>query len=116
MSRLLAVGDVRQEAQFPRALDGAGELDLVPAAGASDASGADLALLAHRAAQRAEVLVVHDVDLVATERARLEAGATAHALLVTPTSSGGTGSTLLCHRLQAYLRLSNRLSPQSGAV
>src|SRR4051794_26888292 len=109
------VGDVRQETQLTGALDGAGELNLMASAGARDASGADLALLAHRAADRPEVLVVDDVDLVATERARLETGTAAHALLVTPASSR-TGSTLLCHYLQAYLRLSNRLTPQSAGV
>src|SRR4051812_19953786 len=68
-------------------------------AGAGDASGSDLALLAHRAADRPEVLVVDDVDLVATERARLEPASAGHALLVTP-AVRRPGSTLLCHYLQ----------------
>src|SRR3954470_2521061 len=93
------VGDVRQEAKLTGALDGAGELDLMASAGAGDASGPDLALLAHCAADRPEVLVVDDVDLVATERARLEPASAGHALLVTP-AVRRPGSTLLCHYLQ----------------
>src|SRR4051812_50222159 len=71
----------------------------MPPAGPGDTSGTDLALLAHSAAQRAEVLVVDDVDLVATERARLEPASAGHALLVTP-AVRRPGSTLLCHYLQ----------------
>src|SRR4051812_2972994 len=79
-----SVGHVGQKAELAGALDRDRELLLVPAAGASDASGADLALLAHRAAQRAEVLVINDVDLVAAELARLAPATARGALLVTP--------------------------------
>src|SRR3712207_4560013 len=48
------------------------ELGLVAAACAGHARRADLALVADRAAQRGEVLVVDDVDLLPAERARLE--------------------------------------------
>src|SRR3954453_8812104 len=75
---------VGKEAKLAGALDGDRELLLVPAAGARDASRADLALLAHRAAQRAEVLVVDDVDLVAAELAGLAPAASRRTLLVTP--------------------------------
>src|SRR3954464_2531116 len=56
----------------------------MPAAGACDAGRADLALLAHRATERAEVLVVDDVDLVSAELAWLTPAAARWALLVTP--------------------------------
>src|SRR4051812_8463331 len=79
-----SVRDVRQKAELAGALYGDRELLLVPAAGASDASGADLALLAHGAAQRAEVLVVDDVDLVAAELAGLAPAASRWTLLVAP--------------------------------
>src|ERR671911_1886305 len=69
----LPVGDVRQEPQLTRALDRGGELRLVTAACAGHARRADLALVADRAAQRREVLVVDYVDLLPAERARLEA-------------------------------------------
>src|SRR3712207_3878501 len=46
------------------------ELGLVAAACAGHARRADLALVADRAAQRGEVLVVDDVDLLPAERAR----------------------------------------------
>src|SRR5919108_2545262 len=76
-----AVGDVGQEAQFTSALDRLGELALMAPAGPGDAGGPDLALLAHGAAQGAEVLVVDDVDLVAAEGARLPAPAGPRTLL-----------------------------------
>src|SRR4051794_25562040 len=79
-----SVGHVGQEAKLAGTLDRDRELLLVPAAGARDASRADLALLAHRAAQRAEVLVIDDVDLVAAELARLAPAASRWPLLVTP--------------------------------
>ena len=50
------------------------------AAGAGHARRADLALVADRATQRREVLVVDDVDLLPAERAGLEAPATGRAL------------------------------------
>src|SRR3954463_6163125 len=79
-----SVRDVGQEAKLAGALDGDRELLLVPAAGACDAGRADLALLAHRATERAEVLVVDHVDLVSAELAGLAPAAARWALLVTP--------------------------------
>src|SRR3954469_25678168 len=79
-----SVGHVGQQAELAGALDCDRELLLVPTAGASDACRADLALLAHRAAQRSEVLVVDDIDLVAAELARLAPAASRWTLLVTP--------------------------------
>src|SRR4051794_39551619 len=67
----LALGDVGEEPELTRALDRSRELRLMPAACARDASRADLALLAHVPPERAELLVVHVLDLVAAERARL---------------------------------------------
>src|SRR6266508_450985 len=74
-SRRLPVRDVRQEAQLARPLDRDGELRLVTAAGAGNTRRADLALVADRAPQRREVLVIDDVDLLPAERAWLEAPA-----------------------------------------
>src|SRR3954454_12965969 len=67
----LALCHVGQESKLPGALDRTRELTLVAAAVAGDAGRADLALLAHGAAKRREVLVVDDVDLVLAEVARL---------------------------------------------
>src|SRR3954468_15489368 len=103
-----SVGHVGQQAELAGAVDrdrrrragglcGApAELLLVPTAGASDASRANLALLAHRAAQRAEVLVVDDIDLVAAELARLAPAASRWTLLVTPTRCL-LPATCFCH-------------------
>src|SRR3954462_6972589 len=91
-----SVRDVRKEAKLAGALHGDRELLLVPPAGARDASRADLALLAHRAAQRAEVLVVDDVDLVAAELAGLAPAASRRTLLVTPARCL-LPATCLCH-------------------
>src|SRR3954453_6452774 len=93
----LAVSDVRQQAELASALDGDRDLTLMPAAGPRDASRADLALLAHRAPQRAEVLVVDDVDLVAAERARLAPATPALTLPVTPSPLSRGPATLLRH-------------------
>src|SRR3954471_17906084 len=92
----LPVGHVRQEPQLASALDRDRELLLVPAAGARNAGRADLALLAHRAAQRAEVLVVDDLDLVAAELAWLAPAASRWTLLVTPARCL-LPATCLCH-------------------
>src|SRR3954464_9615386 len=67
----------------------------MPTAGTGDPGRANLALLAHRPAQRAEVLVVNDVDLVAAELARLAPTAAPLALPVTP--SRWSPATLLRH-------------------
>jgi hypothetical protein len=89
--------DVREEAKFPGALHRTSELALVAPAAPGDAGGADLALLAHGAAQGAEVLVVDDVDLVATESARLPATAGPGALLSIAPTRLLPATTLFCH-------------------
>ena len=72
----LSVRNVREKARArAAALHRAGQLRLVTPAGAGDARRADLALVADRAPQGSEVLVVDDVDLLPAERARLEAPA-----------------------------------------
>src|SRR4051794_5676043 len=91
-----SVGHVGQESELAGALHRDRELLLVPAAGARDASRADLALLAHRAAQGAEVLVIDDVDLVAAELARLAPAPSPWTLLVTPARCL-LPATCLCH-------------------
>src|SRR5919107_2608298 len=105
------VRDVRQEPQFACALDRGGELGLMATTGAGDARRANLALVADRPAQRCEVLVVDDVDLVPAERARLEPPGSgcppAAALAVT---SGGC-STLLRH---VFLPAYSLLRGQNG--
>src|SRR3954467_4395719 len=68
----------------------------MPTAGAWGAGRADPALLAHRATQRAEVLVVDDVDLVAAELAGLAPAASRWTLLVTPARCL-LPATCLCH-------------------
>src|SRR5512134_2581243 len=77
------VGDVREEAELTRALDRVCELGLVAAAGAGHTRRADLALVADRPAQRCEVPVVDDVDLVTAERARLAPPAAGRTLAAT---------------------------------
>src|SRR5215208_4031181 len=105
------VRDVRQESHFACPLDRGGELGLVTTAGAGDSRRANLALVADRPAQRCEVLVVDDVDLVPAERARLEPPGSgcpsAAALAVT---SGGC-STLLRH---VFLPAYSLLRGQNG--
>src|ERR671939_161392 len=81
---LSALCYVWQQPELARALDRDRELALVAPAGAGDPGRADLALLAHRAAQRAEVLVVHDVDLVAAELAWLAPAAPGGTLASVP--------------------------------
>src|SRR5947209_20579034 len=53
----LPLRDVREQAELAGPLDRAGELALVATAGARDARGADLALLAHRTPEGAEVQI-----------------------------------------------------------
>src|SRR5919108_6664971 len=93
-SRRLPVCDVRQETQLTRPLDRGGELGLVTAAGAGHARRADLPLVADRATERREVLVVDDVDLLPAERAWLDAPArgalAADAALAVPRLSSTT--------------------------
>jgi hypothetical protein len=56
------LGDVRQQCELPRALDGAGDLALMAAARSRDPRRADLAALGDEPAQRRNVLVVDLVD------------------------------------------------------
>src|ERR1700677_3696502 len=79
-----ALVHVRQQRQLARTLDGPGDLVLVAAAGAGDPARADLALLGDELAQRADVLVVDLLDVVAAVLARLAPAATGTALLVSP--------------------------------
>src|SRR5581483_1311422 len=99
-----ALGDVGKETELPRALHRAGELALMAPACPGDAGGADLALLAHGATQGAEVLVVHDIDLVATEGARLAASAGPGALLAVAPPRLLPATTLLCHLKRTPLK------------
>src|SRR5439155_147090 len=64
-----------------------------------DAGGADLALLAHGAAQCAEVLVVDDVDLVPAERAGLPtpSGAGPLTAIAPARLLPAVATTLFCH-------------------
>src|SRR5215203_1757071 len=80
MVRRLPVCDVRQEPQLTCTLDRGRELGLVTAAGACHARGANLSLVTDRPAQRGEILVIDDVDLLPAERAGLEAPATGASL------------------------------------
>src|SRR5205809_7684482 len=66
-----AVGHVREKAELAGSFDGARKLGLMAAAGPGDPGGADLAFVADRPPQRADVLVVDDVDLLATVGAGL---------------------------------------------
>src|SRR4029079_11913900 len=65
------IGDVRQQGDLPRALDGRLKLPLVHRAGAGDSAGQNLAALRHERADKLEVLVVDVVDLVRAELADL---------------------------------------------
>src|SRR5947209_4848102 len=93
----LPLRDVREQAELAGPLDRAGELALVATAGARDARGADLALLAHRTPEGAEVLVVDDVDLVSAELAGLAAAAACRSALTLTPAGRCLPATLLCH-------------------
>src|SRR2546430_13079898 len=95
MRRALAFGNVWEQAELAGALYRRRELALVAPAGSRDPRGADLALLAHRPAKRAEVLVVDDVDLVAAERAWLGPGPSRGALAYLP-SAGLLAAAVFC--------------------
>src|SRR5207247_4757106 len=80
------------------ALDRARQLRLVAAAGAGHARGADLALVAHRAPEPRDVLVVDGVDLVPAIWAGLATPASGRALPVSPPPVVPAGAaTLLRH-------------------
>src|SRR4051794_32170033 len=96
------------------------ELLLVPAAGASDPGRADLALLAHGATQRAEVLVIDHVDLVTAELAWLAPAASRWALLVTPARCL-LPTTCFCHAnsllpVRSQNGMSSSPEPPAGAL
>ena len=63
-----ALVHVGQQRQLAGALDGRGDLALVPSAGAGDAPRADLALLGDEPAQAGHVLVIDLLDLVSAVR------------------------------------------------
>src|SRR3954468_13538444 len=94
-----SVGDVGQETELPRPLHGESKLALMAPAGPRDAGGADLALLAHGAAEGAEILVVDDVDLVPAEGARLPTPSGARALTAVAPARllPAVATTLFCH-------------------
>src|SRR5205085_10241834 len=94
-----AFRDVWQEADLSGTLDRPRELALMAPAASGDPGRADLALLAHGPAQRAEVLVVDDVDLVPAERAGLPPAASGRALSSVP-SPGRLPAALLRHGLR----------------
>src|SRR2546423_13385153 len=75
-----ALGHVRQQGQLARALDRTSDLALVAAAGAGDAPRPDLAAVGDQPAQRADVLVVDLLDLVAAVRTGLAPTASGTAL------------------------------------
>src|SRR3954471_25056741 len=79
-----ALADVGQQRQLARALDRAGDLVLVPAAGARDAARADLAAIGDELPQRGDVLVVDELHLVAAVLAGLPAPAAASGLAIPP--------------------------------
>src|SRR3954447_26498899 len=92
---LPALADVGKQADLTGALDRARELRRVAPAGAGDARGADLALVAHRAPEPRDVLVVDRLDLVAAIRAGLAAPASGRALPVpTPLVVAGSATSL----------------------
>jgi hypothetical protein len=66
-----ALSHVRQQSDLTRTLHSASDLALVPAAGAGDSTGADLAAVRDEPAQSRDVLVVDLLDLVAAVRAWL---------------------------------------------
>src|SRR3954452_4531345 len=81
---LAGVGDVRQERQLAGALHGRRDLVLVTPAGAGDAPRPDLAALRDELAQRVDVLVVDELDLVAAVLALLATAAATDTLAISP--------------------------------
>jgi hypothetical protein len=66
-----ALGNVREQGQLARSLDGSGHLALVTAAGTRDPARADLPAVGDETPQRRQILVVDLLDLVAAVRAGL---------------------------------------------
>src|SRR5262249_44872751 len=89
-----AFADVGQQRQFTRALDGAGDLVLVPAAGAGAAPRADLAAVGDELGEEVDVLVVDELNLVAAVLTGLPAPAASSGLAITPARRP---AALLCH-------------------
>src|SRR5215217_3543455 len=81
---LAVVADIWQQRDLARPLHRRGDLVLVAAAGTGDPPRADLAAVGHVLAERADVLEVDLVDLVAAEPAGLPAAGPGPALLVSP--------------------------------
>src|SRR5438034_11725389 len=77
-----ALAHVGQQRQLTRALDGTGDLVLMPAAGARDAARADLAAVRDELPQGDDVLVVDELHLVAAVLAGLPAPAAASGLAI----------------------------------
>src|SRR3954451_10232790 len=89
-----ALADVREQRQLTRALDRASDLVLVPTAGARDAARADLSAVRDELAEKIDVLVVDELDLVAAVLAGLPASAAASGLAIPPARGP---AALLCH-------------------
>src|SRR5439155_17988068 len=104
-----ALADVRQQRELTRALDRAGDLVLVPAAGARDAAGADLAAVEDELPQSVDVLVVDELDLVAAVLTGLAPPAAASRLAITPARGP---AALLCHCSETSLAAS-RCAPRA---
>jgi hypothetical protein len=73
MPGVLVRRHVRQQGHRARALDGVGQLALVPRAAAGDTARDDLAALGDEAAEAPHVFVVDEIDLVRAELANFAA-------------------------------------------
>src|SRR4051812_8934058 len=89
-----AFADVGQQRELACALDRARDLVLMPAAGAGDAAGADLAPVGDELPQGGDVLVVDELHLVAAVLAGLPAPAASSGLAISPARGP---AALLCH-------------------
>src|ERR1700743_736726 len=98
--RARALAHVGQERQLAGALDRAGDLVLMPAARARDATGADLAAVRDELAKGGDVLVVDELPLVAAVLAGLPASAAPSGLAITP---AGGPAALLRHCVKNFL-------------
>src|SRR5688572_21683845 len=94
VTRLARIADVREQRQLAGALDGRGDLILMPAARAGDPPRADLPAVGDELPQRGDVLVVDELDLVAAVRAGLAAPAAGPSLAISPARRP---AALLCH-------------------
>src|SRR3954453_23309053 len=103
---LAGLGHVRQQRQLAGALHGRRDLVLVTPAGAGDAPRPDLAALRDELAQRFDVLVVDELDLVAAVLARLATAAATDTLAISPARRP---AALLRHVRKPLLKCSLRL-------